>query len=460
MVDRPGRSRAAKPAGSSRAAKPARTASSAELADAGEAKSPQAATGARRSKRAATTTERGRAREADEDRDHDERASDEHDAARARDGEHADGDDGDDGEEHEDGDGVDEGLVADGRVVVDVADGDGDDEPVAEAEVLDGDVGGEPDGDVEIDDVLGGGPRPRRKREKDDGRVGLIKRDPMQAYMQEVRRYPLLTPEEEHSLATRLTQHGDTGAARRLVEANLRLVVKIAYEYRRAHRNLLDLVQEGNIGLIQAVGKFDPERGVKLSSYAAFWIRAYILKFILNNWRLVKIGTTQAQRKLFFNLRKERERLEQAGFYPSSKLLAENLDVTEKEVIEMERRLAAPEASLDAPVPGDEDGARTRLDFVPSDEQRPDQAVAQGEFSTLLREKLETFAATLEGRESTIFRERWLTETPLTLQEIGDRYGVSRERARQLEKRVLDRLRKYLEKELGTAVDIDALSRD
>nr|MBA3821377.1 sigma-70 family RNA polymerase sigma factor [Deltaproteobacteria bacterium] len=171
----------------------------------------------------------------------------------------------------------------------------------------------------------------------------LARRDPMAAYMREARRYPLLTPAEEKELAVRLVEQGDSNAARRLIEANLRLVVKIAYEYRRAHKNLLDLVQEGNIGLIQAVGKFDPYRGVKLSSYAAFWIRAYILKFILNNWRLVKIGTTQAQRKLFFNLRKEREKLEQSGYFPSSALLAERLDVSEKDVIEMERRLAAPE---------------------------------------------------------------------------------------------------------------------
>jgi RNA polymerase sigma-32 factor len=279
--------------------------------------------------------------------------------------------------------------------------------------------------------------------------------------MSETRRYPLLTPEEEKALATRLVEHGDTNAARKLIEANLRLVVKIAYEYRRAHRNLLDLVQEGNIGLIQAVGKFDPYRGVKLSSYAAFWIRAYILKFILNNWRLVKIGTTQAQRKLFFNLRKEREKLEQLGFQPTSALLAEKLDVTEKEVIEMERRLAAPEASLDAPFGGgDEDGARTRMDYLPSDGERPDRAFAQSEFSAMLKEKLETFAQGLQGREQTIFRERWLTEDPLTLQEIGDRYNVSRERARQLEKRMLDRLKKYLETEMGTAVDIEALTRE
>jgi RNA polymerase sigma-32 factor len=161
------------------------------------------------------------------------------------------------------------------------------------------------------------------------GTGSLARRDPLSVYMAETRRYPLLTPEEEHALAVRLVEHQDSAAARRLVEANLRLVVKIAYEYRRAHKNLLDLVQEGNIGLIQAVSKFDPYRGVKLSSYAAFWIRAYILKFILNNWRLVKIGTTQAQRKLFFNLRKEREKLEQLGFQPTTALLAEKLDVPE-----------------------------------------------------------------------------------------------------------------------------------
>ncbi len=338
-----------------------------------------------------------------------------------------------DEDEERDSDDVDDKFVAEAGAVIDVG----------EEEVTDDDEAF----------------RAIEKRKGDD-RVALIKRDPLQAYMQEVRRYPLLTPEEEHSLATRLVEHGDNTAARKLIEANLRLVVKIAYEYRRAHRNLLDLVQEGNIGLMQAVRKYDPYRGVKLSSYAAFWIRAYILKFILNNWRLVKIGTTQAQRKLFFNLRKERERLEQLGFEPSTKLLAERLMVSEKDVDEMDRRLSAPEASLDAPMPGDDDGSRSRLDFLPSEDARPDQAVAQSEFAQLLRSKLDAFAATLEGREQTIFRERWLTESPLTLQELGERYGVSRERARQLEKRMLGRLRKYLEAELGTAVDIDAMSRD
>jgi RNA polymerase sigma-32 factor len=295
-----------------------------------------------------------------------------------------------------------------------------------------------------------------------DERHRLVKRDPLTAYIQETRRYPLLSREEEHDLAVRLVEEEDAGAARRLIEANLRLVVKIAYEYRRAHRNLLDLIQEGNIGLMQAVRKYDPYRGVKLSSYAAWWIRAYILKFILNNWRLVKIGTTQAQRKLFFNLRKEKERLEQLGFAPEPALLAERLDVRERDVIEMETRMGSPEASFDAPLSSpDGEGSRTRHDLVAGEEEeRPDVRVEKSEFHKLLRDKLEAFAATLKGREETIFRERWLTDSPLTLQQIGDRYGVSRERARQLEKRMLTRLRKFLEEEFGTAVDIDALSRE
>ncbi len=341
------------------------------------------------------------------------------------------------GEDGEDGEDV---LVPD--VIDDPAAEGGDGESIDEAlgEIVDSSIDGDASGGEE--------------------RAALIRRDPLTAYVQETRRHRLLSREEEHDLAVKWAEQGDPGAARQLIEANLRLVVKIAYEYRRAHRNLLDLIQEGNIGLMQAVKKYDPHRGVKLSSYAAWWIRAYILKFILNNWRMVKLGTTQAQRKLFFNLRKEKDKLEQLGISADTRQLAERLDVSEKEIIDMERRLAAPDASLDAPMGGEdgEGGARTRMDFMAgSDEGRPDLTVEQGEFSTLLRAKLEAFADGLEGREETIFRERWLTDEPLTLQEIGDRYGVSRERARQLEKRLLGRLRTYLEKELGTAVDIGAL---
>ena len=365
------------------------------------------------------------------------RASSEDDEEAGQPGEAAEGD----GDDEAEGDG-DEALVAE---VVDSGElGDGEDSFAVDAELER--LSGRRDGD----------------EKSSDERHRLVRHDPLTAYIQETRRYPLLDRDVEHQLAVQLVEEGDTGAARRLIEANLRLVVKIAYEYRRAHRNLLDLIQEGNIGLMQAVRKYDPYRGVKLSSYAAWWIRAYILKFILNNWRLVKIGTTQAQRKLFFNLRKEKERLEQLGFHPEPALLAERLDVRERDIIEMETRMGSPEASLDAPMTSvDGDGARTRHDLVADQlEARPDVRFEESEFTVLLREKLEAFATTLKGREETIFRERWLTDSPLTLQQIGDRYGVSRERARQLEKRMLTRLRKYLEQEFGTAVDIDALSRE
>ena len=285
----------------------------------------------------------------------------------------------------------------------------------------------------------------------------LVRHDPLTAYVQEIRRYPLLTREEEHELAVKYYETGDLAAARRLVEANLRLVVKIAHEYRRAYRTLLDLVQEGNVGLMQAVKKYDPYRGVKLSSYAAWWIRAYILKFILNNWRLVKIGTTQAQRKLFFNLRKEKEKLEREGFTPESKVLAERLNVPEQEVIDMERRLGSAEMSLDAPLSNDDDGGRTRLDMVQGG-TRPDVEAESEEFTDMLRQKLEAFGAKLGGRERTIFEERMLNDSPSTLQEIGEKYGISRERARQIESRLKGKLEKYLRAELGDAIDI-ALGR-
>jgi RNA polymerase sigma-32 factor len=317
----------------------------------------------------------------------------------------------------------------------------------------------EEDGGGELP-VVGLEPESSQPEEPEKSERGLARRDPLQIYINEIRRIPLLSREEEHTLAAEFVKTQDPEIARRLVTANLRLVVKIAHEYRRAYRNLLDLVQEGNVGLMQAVKKYDPFRGVKLSSYAAWWIRAYILKFILNNWRLVKIGTTQAQRKLFFNLRKEKEKLEQLGFAPEHKLLAERLEVTEDEVREMEKRLEGSDLSLDAPIGRDDDQTRTRLDTIASSGSRPDTAVEANEFRTLLREKLEAFADELQGREQEIFRERWLAETPQTLQDLGTKFGISRERARQIEKRLLDRLRKYLEQELGTAVDIGAMGSE
>lgn len=273
-------------------------------------------------------------------------------------------------------------------------------------------------------------------------RAALVPYDPLQHYLTEIRRYPLLSREEEHELAVRYLDDGDPDAAYRLVTANLRLVVMIAREYQRAFRNLLDLVQEGNIGLMEAVKHYDPYRGVRFPSYAVWWIRAYVIRYVMNNWRLVKVGTTQAQRKLFFNLQKEKDRLEAEGFRPEPKLLAQRLDVKESEVIEMQQRLSGRDLSVDAPIEsGDE---ATMLDFLASGEATAEERVADAETRAFLGRKIREFGATLEGKERVIFDERLMAEDPLTLQDIGDRYGISRERVRQIEERIKTKLRAYL----------------
>ncbi len=294
-------------------------------------------------------------------------------------------------------------------------------------------------------------PEPKISRQHE---TGLARYDALQAYMREVQAHPLLSPEEEHSLAVRYNTEEDLDAAARLVTANLRLVVKIAYEYRRAYRNMMDLIQEGNMGLMQAVKKFDPYRGVKLSSYAAWWIRAYMLRYILNNWRLVKIGTTQAQRKLFFNLSKEKARLTAMGIEPTTAEIAKRLEVEEKEVIEMDRRLARGDASLDAPM-GDSDGRpTTRMDLLPTTTVGPDACVEGAELQEMVRERLDVFRTTLEGKELIIFDRRLVAEDPVTLQDLGDDFGISRERVRQLEARLIGKLREFLTASLGDAVQI------
>lgn len=288
--------------------------------------------------------------------------------------------------------------------------------------------------------------------------AAVVPYDPLQRYLSEIRRYPLLSREEEHALAVRYKEHEDLEAAYRLVTANLRLVVMIARDYQRAFRNLLDLVQEGNIGLMEAVKNFDPYRGVRFPSYAVWWIRAYIIRYVMNNWRMVKVGTTQAQRKLFFNLQKEKDRLEAEGFRPGPKLLAQRLDVKESEVIEMEQRLSSRDLSVDAPIDSGEDA--TMLDFLASGEATAEQRFAAAETREYIGRKIREFGATLEGKERVIFDERLMAEQPLTLQDIGDRYGISRERVRQIEERIKKKLRARLLAEspdLGDAV-IDIIS--
>jgi RNA polymerase sigma-32 factor len=287
---------------------------------------------------------------------------------------------------------------------------------------------------------------PRKTHPARDGR-SLGRGDALTRYFAELGDHPPLSREEEHRLAVRLTQEGDLDAARRLVLANLRLVVKIAMEYRRAWTNVLDLIQEGNVGLLQAVKRYDPYQGVKLSSYAAYWIRAYILKYLLDNIRLVRLGTTRAQRKLFFRLNKERRALEAQGFDVEPKMIAERLDVSEDDVRDMQQRLSENDLSLDAPAHREGGGASIG-DFLPSGAESAEDRVADGELRRVFLEKVKAFAQGLDARDRKIVDERILAEEPRTLQEMGHEFGVSRERVRQLEARVVSRLREYLRENL------------
>ena len=297
--------------------------------------------------------------------------------------------------------------------------------------------------EAEVEEVSAPAPRALVR----SGESALTRSDPLQAYMAEVQRHPLLSREEEVSLARHFRDTGDVKAAYRLVAANLRLVVKLAHEYHRNPLSLLDLVQEGNIGLMQAVKKYDPERGVKLSSYAAWWIRAYILRYIMDNWKMVKLGTTEAQRKLFFKLRQEQDKLLAQGFEASPKLLAERLNVTEQDVVEMDQRLGHDELSIDAPV-GD-DPKNTRADrFLPASAAGAEENLGNEQLKALFREKLAEFAKSLEGKEQFIFENRLTADEPLTLQDIGDKYGVSRERARQIEAALINRMRDYMREQI------------
>jgi RNA polymerase sigma-32 factor len=271
--------------------------------------------------------------------------------------------------------------------------------------------------------------------------------DALTAYMAELGKYPPISREDEHELAVRWVEEGDVEAARRLVLANLRLVVKIAMEYRRAWTNVLDLIQDGNVGLLEAVQRYDPYKGVKLSSYAAYWIRAYILKYILDNFRIVRLGTTRAQRKLFFRLNKEKRALESEGFEVEPRLLAERLDVSEDDVVDMEQRLSESDLSTNAPLRRHEGGSEFG-DFLAGRGPSAEQKVGDDELRRVFMEKVNEFVSTLEERDRKLVDERILAENPKTLAELGKDLGVSRERVRQLEARVVSRLREYLKENL------------
>ena len=268
----------------------------------------------------------------------------------------------------------------------------------------------------------------------------------LQHYLAEVRRHPYLSKEEELLLFEEYRTHGNRDAAVKLIMANLRVSVAIAAEYLHTGADHMDLIQEGNVGLMQAIKKFDPSKNVRFHAYAAWWSRAYILRYLLNTYRLVKIGTTQDQRKLFYNLKKEKSKLEREGFAPDTKLLADRLNVRERDVVEMDQRLGNWELSLDQPLGEDQDGSL--LDILPSQQVPADEQLAQEQLRSLFREKLADFVKTLDERDEDILRNRLLSETPLTLDDLGTKYGITKERTRQLEARIIKRLRDHIKKDV------------
>jgi len=266
-------------------------------------------------------------------------------------------------------------------------------------------------------------------------------------YLQEIKRYELLNREETVELIKRFQENGDQLAGDSLINANLRLVVKIAGDFQKYWMsNFLDMVQEGNIGLVKAIKKFEPDRGIKFSYYATFWIRAYILKFIMDNWRLVKLGTTQAQRKLFFKLNKEKKALELKGIKPESKLLAERLNVKEKDVIEMDQRFFNSDVSLESPV--GPNSTVEHKEMLPQNGPSVEDIAEHRELREKIKLILNKKKDSLCEREKVILTDRLLKDDSRSLKNIAEQFQVSRERIRQIEARLLEKIGKTLQQEL------------
>jgi len=282
------------------------------------------------------------------------------------------------------------------------------------------------------------------------------KKDLLSHYLSEVRRYPLLTREQEREVAIQFVETGDPQAAEQLVTANLRLVIKIAFQYHRQWANVLDLIQEGNVGLVEALSRFDPYREIRFSSYAQYWIRAMILRFLLDNFRLVRLGSTRAGRQLFFQLQKERDRLIQDGEPATPEALAERLGVKPKDVIDVDQHMRAPALSFDAPA-GDEPDGRTLSEVVPEkNPNSPEDNAARQQLGSIVQEKLSTFEESItDAREKIIWARRMVSSDPESLSSLGKEFGVSKERVRQLEARMKKRLKVFLEAELGDEIDFE-----
>jgi len=281
----------------------------------------------------------------------------------------------------------------------------------------------------------------------------VVPYDPFLRYIEEIKQYQFLTKEHEHELAIRYWKNKDKQAAYLLITSNLLLVVKLVMEFRIKQQNLLDFIQEGNIGLMEALKRFDPYREVRFSTYASWWIKAYILKYILDNWRLVKIGTTNKRRKLFFRLEKERARLEAMGITPGPKLLAEKLGSNEAEIIEMTQTMAHGDLSLDAT--GEDEQGPALIDILPDNVTSAEDLTVREQLQDLIKEKIELFKKGISERERVILEERLLGDKPATLQEIASRFHKTREAIRYTEKNLIKKLKAFLKKEIpGLKQDI------
>jgi len=288
------------------------------------------------------------------------------------------------------------------------------------------------------------------------GSQGLRRASPLDTYLSEMGRYPLLTPDEERELTMAYYERQDATAARKLVVHNLRLVVKMAYKYRRAWANVLDLIQEGNVGLVEAVQRFDPYKGAKFSTYATFWIRAYMLRYLLEHSRTVRISRTRVGRKLFFQLSRERAKLQAMGIEPSTKLLAERLEVAQEDLEEVVKHMDQAEVRLDAPLSSDDPTGWTLLDGFSAGTDSPEAEAFKREFASDVSAALESFAATLtDEREKVAWEKHLMAEDPVSLSELGEQFGVTKQRMGQIVGALRKRLKAHLIRELGPEVELD-----
>ncbi len=286
----------------------------------------------------------------------------------------------------------------------------------------------------------------------------LAKLDPLRRYLLEISRFEPLTAEEEERLAVLYREQDDQEAAYRLITSNLRLVVQIARLYNRVYTNIMDLIQEGNIGLMKAVKRFDPYQGARLPTYASWWIKAYIIKFILDNFRIVRVGTTNERRKLLFNLRKEKEKLRLRGIEPTPALIAQRLNVRPEEVVAVEQAIESSDMSLNAYV--DDNQSVQYIDTLAAAEDPVDEKLARKELKTLFNREIEEFSGALTEREKIILNDRLIAETPRTLQDIADQFAVSREAIRLSQKALIAKIKEHMQETFKNVTDFEFALND